>query len=180
MCPTIDLPDDLFGDLQRLAIPFVDREPADVIRRLVRVGATAADSASEPLSAHRVRAIASGRSGHPSLPAGELASRGVVRDAAGGGLLASGVTIPNGLRLRLNYRGRLLPAVVRQDRIWIADQPFVSPSAAAIAGAATLGFDNVTLNGWWYWEYEDPAQAGQWRRLMTLRGETEVRRRKRR
>lgn len=33
--PTIELSDDIYAKLERLARPFVDREPADVIRRLV-------------------------------------------------------------------------------------------------------------------------------------------------
>jgi hypothetical protein len=184
MAPRIEIPDDLFGELQRLAIPFVDREPADVIRRLVAAAASAAARGSTSLGASTASSTGriAGTDPVAAPSAGASAAPNLARDSSqtAGGLLASGVTIPNGLRLRLNYRGKLLPAQVREDRIWIADQPFLSPSAAAIAGAAILGFDHATLNGWWYWEYEIPNEPGQWRRLMTLRKDAEVRRRKRR
>jgi hypothetical protein len=40
MSRSISVPDDLFTRLERLAQPFVDREPADVIRRLVDLADT--------------------------------------------------------------------------------------------------------------------------------------------
>ena len=35
MTKTVAIPDDLFAQLASLARPFLDKEPADVIRRLV-------------------------------------------------------------------------------------------------------------------------------------------------
>lgn len=43
--PTIELPDDVYAKLEQLARPFVDHEPADVIRRLV--DASSAEHAGE-------------------------------------------------------------------------------------------------------------------------------------
>jgi hypothetical protein len=185
MPTTIQIPDDLYVALQRLAIPFVDREPADVIWRLVREdqsvsGEQLASSASttagratgrEPSRTRRPPSSAIGRP-----PEGPSATRGA---REGGGLLASGVTIPNGLRLRFNHKGKILPGRVRDDRIWVGDRPYVSPSAAAAAAAIALGTTGGALNGWYYWEYEDPAAPGEWRRLENLRKEGERRRRRR-
>ena len=94
------------------------------------------------------------------------------------GVLASGTAIPNGLELRFNYKKKLLPAVTREDRIWIGDTAFDSPSAAAVAAAELLGFPGRSLNGWWYWEYQNDGH--HWRRLSGLRDRARVVRRKRR
>lgn len=146
--PTIELSAELYRALQSLAVPFEDKSPEDAIWRLIRERQMPDTSASPARLA--------------PLP--------------GPGLMSAGVLIPEGLKLRFNYKGRLLPAEVRDSRIWIGDRAFSSPSSSAVAAAATLGSPSRSLNGWWYWEYED---KGTWRRLAQLRKAGQTRRRKR-
>lgn len=148
MMPAIEISNDLYRALQSLAIPFEDKTPADVIARLIR---------ERPQSHEAVR---------PSEP-----------PSATGGLAVGGVVLPNGLALRFNYRRKLLPAQVREDRIWIGDKAFTSPSAAATAAADQLGYPGRSLNGWWYWEYEDSDK--RWHRIRGLQRFRKERRRRR-
>lgn len=94
-----------------------------------------------------------------------------------GGLVSSGAVIPNGLKLRFSYKGKELRAEVRDSRIWIGDASYLSPSSAAVAAAARLGFPGRSINGWFYWEYE---QDGSWKRLRDLRRSDGVRVRRKR
>ena len=87
------------------------------------------------------------------------------------GLTSRGGTLPDGLAMRLNYRGKFFHTHVKDSRIWVKDKAFRSPSAAAQAAAAALGFPKKSLNGWHYWEYED---HGKWRRLGDLRDKQQV------
>jgi hypothetical protein len=87
------------------------------------------------------------------------------------GLSSRGGTLPDGLPMRLNYRGKFFQTQVKDSSIWVKDKAFRSPSAAAHAAAAALGFPNKSLNGWHYWEYED---HGKWRPLGDLRNKQQV------
>lgn len=147
MTPAIELSKETYKLLEALAKPFQDKSPEDVIKRLIEA-----------------------YPGEKSAATGHVETNGM-------GLMASGAVIPNGLELRFNYRGKVLSAVTRGDRIWIGDRSFQSPSAAAVAAAEQLGFPGRSLNGWMYWEYNED---GQWKGLGRLRGHEKVKHRQRR
>jgi hypothetical protein len=147
MVPTIEVSTELYRALQSVGVVFEDKSPEDVIWRLIKDRQA---REIKPLAASQVLAV--------------------------GGLMAKGVLIPNGLKLRFKYKGHVVPAEVRDGRILVGDVAFGSPSSAAEAAAAALGWSRRSLNGWWYMEYED---KGTWKRLDSLRKTRETRRRKR-
>jgi hypothetical protein len=148
MMPAIEISNDLYRALQSLAIPFEDKTPADVIARLIRERPQNVEGAPSP---------------QPPV--------------ATGGLAVGGTVLPNGLRLRFNYQGKLVAAEVREDRIWIGDKAYTSPSSAATAAADQLGYPGRSLNGWWYWEYEDDGE--RWHQIRRLQRTRKARKRRR-
>ena len=92
--------------------------------------------------------------------------------SAAEGMNSRGGFLPNGLRLRMRYkRGPFFYADVRDGSIWIGDQSYGSPSAAAAVVARESGARRwyPRLDGWKYWEYEFPAGSGAWHSVNTLR-----------
>lgn len=84
-------------------------------------------------------------------------------EARGDGLHVKGVHMRNGLNLRKRFKGRILEAEVRGDKIYYDGKSYTSPSGAAVAAAGT------NVNGWRFWEYFDET-AGGWKSLSDLRG----------
>ena len=99
------------------------------------------------------------------------------------GLSTGGTVIPNGLRLRMRFRGTdYTHAEVREGKIWVGKKAYDSPSAAANALAeahGTKGRRRASLNGWRHWEFEIPKGSGRWRKLESLRSPWHIRRRRR-
>src|ERR1700761_6135600 len=122
MMPTIEVSGELYRALQGAGAMFEDKSPEDVIWRLIRERQTRDAAQSSGTSTTAPVAASSAESAQESR-----------------GLMSAGVLIPGGLNLRFNYKGRLLPGVVRDGRIWIGDRSFTSPSSAGAAAAATLG-----------------------------------------
>ena len=134
---TIQIPDDIYARLQHHAVPLED-SAADVIVRLL-------DTIEHP----------------PLQPQSSQASNG------GGDFFSKGGRIPNGTKLRANYKGRLFYAEIRHGTIWLDGNAYESLSRAIIAVARSVGTRNPSLNGWKYWEYEGP--DGIWRPVEQLR-----------
>lgn len=126
----------LIKELGRIAIPFEETSPEHVIARLIREH-----------TAQNPRAKAE---------TGQIASEGVV---------ASGVVIPNGSRVRGVYRGRPAEGEIRDSRFWVGGQSYSAPSAAAVAAAEMLGAKGGAINGWYWWEIEVPPGSGKWQTL---------------
>jgi hypothetical protein len=67
------------------------------------------------------------------------------------------------LRLRAEYKGRVVRARVRRDgKVRFGGKTYTSPSVAA-----AVACQRSTCNGWWFWHYE--RAPGDWVRLDTLR-----------
>ncbi len=150
MSPKIEVSTDLYVALRTLMEPG-DRTPSDVIWRLVQ------DRHAQ-------------RTDPPTL--------GWVIEPSEG-LSAGGTVIPNGVRLRMRFRGsEYTYAEVRDGKIWIGRKAFDSPSAAAGAVAQSRGAKGTaaSLNGWLYWEFETPRGSDRWRPLDSLRAPWQLRR----
>ena len=80
----------------------------------------------------------------------------------GGIHLRYNVSLPQGTRLRMKYRGELHYGDVRGGRIWVNEKPFNGPSPAAVE--ITSG----NVNGWNYWEVLFPGSTN-WVKIMSLR-----------
>jgi hypothetical protein len=83
------------------------------------------------------------------------------RDSSGF-LYCRGGKIPNGTKLRIQYKSRTMEAEVRGGYIWIEGNRYDSPSDAARA----VGYGSV--NGWNVWEYYDEPDR-KWYALDQLR-----------
>jgi hypothetical protein len=79
-----------------------------------------------------------------------------------GFLYCRGGKIPNGTKLRIQYKSKTTVAEVRGGYIWIEGNRYDSPSDAARA----VGYASV--NGWNVWEYYDEL-AHKWHTLTWLR-----------
>lgn len=82
------------------------------------------------------------------------------------GLVARGILIPNGLRLRKVFKGRLIEAEVKDDAIEYDGHSYTSPSKPACVATGT------SVNGWKFWEYFDETSAS-WQPLEALRSSTQ-------
>jgi len=134
---TIHLSDNTFEKLKALAIPFEDKDPEDVILRLIKH----AESSSR-VARSRIESVTL------NGPEADLVSH------AG--------RIPHGSQLRATYKGRQYNAEVRDGRVdWNGDR-FSSLSSAAIAVIQSTGSKRPTENGWRFWEVKTP-QSGRWR-----------------
>ena len=65
------------------------------------------------------------------------------------GLHVKGVHLIKGLKLRKKYKGRMLEAEVKDDRILYNGKSFTSPSGAAVEATGH------PVNGWRFWEFFD-------------------------
>jgi|SRR6267378_1516241 len=76
-----------------------------------------------------------------------------------------GVLLPNGLRLRKRYKGKLYEGSVKGNTIRLEgfEKEFYSPS---VAGIEVTGYN---VNGWRFWEYLADPEADLWRPLEELR-----------
>lgn len=79
-----------------------------------------------------------------------------------GFLYCRGGKIPNGTKLRIQYKSKTTEAEVRGGYIWIEGNRYDSPSDAARA----VGYASV--NGWNVWEYYDEPDR-KWHALDRLR-----------
>jgi hypothetical protein len=122
---TIELPDHLYQRLEKLAIPFEDKLPADVIERLI-------DEAN-----------------------GDTTRSSQIRRIGGSSVSSRSGTIPHGTRLRKRYKGHDFEAEVRDGKIWLDATAYSSPSQAANAAANSIGMDAASINGWTSWEFLD-------------------------
>jgi hypothetical protein len=73
-----------------------------------------------------------------------------------------GVILPHGTELRATRGGRMYNARIENGAILYNGTPYKSPSTAA--GAIT----GNSVNGWTFWEYQEPAKKG-WLLLASLR-----------
>jgi hypothetical protein len=136
---TIEVSPGVYSELEGLARPFEDRNPEDVIVRLLR-------ECKEKMQ----------RSTSTDTPNTE----------DGGGLATGGTVLPNGLKMRFSLYGKRYETELRSGRIQVGTRAYDSPSSAAAAAAAYLGYENRSLNGWYYWEFQD--EQGTWKRLRNL------------
>ena|SRR5713226_587269 len=86
-------------------------------------------------------------------------------DESGGLRTQEGALLPNGLKLRKRYKGKVYEGEVKGDVIRLDgfEKQFNSPS---VAGIAVTGYN---VNGWRFWEYLADADANRWRPLEELR-----------
>lgn len=124
--PAIQISDEVYRRLQALAIPFEDKEPEDVIRRLLDLA-----------------------------PADKPSTAGLVVDV-GADLVSHVGRLPHGARLRARYKGREFEAEIANGRVLWNSRSFDSLSSAAVATIQSTGTKRPTENGWRYWEVEDP------------------------
>jgi hypothetical protein len=157
MMPSIEISADLYVALKTLMHP-EDRTPSDVIWRLVEKHQVIR---TEPTSRER---------GFWQIKPSE-------------GLHSANITIPNGLKLRGQYkRSDFVYAEIRDAKVWVGTESYDSPSAAAGGVARSLGASGAatSINGWKFWEFESPNGSDRWRPLDSLRAAWETHRRDRR
>jgi len=96
----------------------------------------------------------------------------------GEGLHASGMTLPDGAKLRSRYRAKFFLATVEEAKICFAGRKYDSPSGAARAVLAQQRVRGAAgnVNGWKFWEMECPTDSGQWKRLDSFRKPWQVKR----
>ncbi len=140
----IEVSDDTFAKLQKLAVPFEDKTPEDVIKRLMAAG----DQRAKGSRGRRNEV------GNGSL--------------VGSALFAHGGSIPHGTELRAVYKGKEYLAVVKDGSLVWDGRSFSSPSKAAVAVIQRTGSDRTGEDGWRFWKYEAP--DGNWKPLDDLRG----------
>ena len=122
---TIEVPDDLYKELEKRAIPFEDKEPADVIRRIIdypRIGSAETDESTCD---------------------------------NGSDLHCRGGMIHHGTRLRKTYKGHSFEAEVLNGKILLNGNSYLSPSEAANAAVCSVGPQSSSINGWIFWEFLD-------------------------
>ena len=84
-----------------------------------------------------------------------------IRYENGSALTSKGGELPNGLGLvSRSHKGRRYEAVVNNGKIWLNEQPYPSPSAAAYA------ITKHPVNGWSFWGI---MRLGKWEPLTELR-----------
>ncbi len=135
---TIQLSDETYRRLQALARPFEDKEPEDVMRRLI---ALVEQPAERQLSETTLEGLSS-----MSEPGRPLATH-------------SG-TVPHGAELRARYRGQEFYATVLDGNVVWDSRGFSSLSAAAVAVIRSAGSRRPTENGWRFWEVR--VGDGEW------------------
>ncbi|MBX3257469.1 MAG: DUF4357 domain-containing protein [Chitinophagaceae bacterium] len=79
-----------------------------------------------------------------------------------GGMSVKNVFLPNGMKLRKQYKGKVHKALVKDGFIALNEHQFTSPSGAAVFVAKNQ------VNGWKFWEYFD-SRDKKWKMLETLR-----------
>jgi hypothetical protein len=125
--PTIDVSSEVYRRLQAIARPFEDREPNDVIARVL----------------NDLEAVAAPPKN------GEVGARGDLVSHVG--------SIPHGSRLRARYKGREFLATVENGRVLLNGRTYESLSKAAVAVIRSTGSNRPTENGWRFWEVQDPS-----------------------
>ena len=141
--PTIEISSETYEALGRIARPFREKEPEDVIVRLIREATS--HSPAGNLSAPRQH-----------LPVG---SRPVSSHAG---------SVPHGSRLRAHYKGRVYEAEVIDGRVHWNGSDYDSLSSAAVAVIRSTGSSRTTENGWRFWEVL--CEDGRWTSAGDLRG----------
>ena len=125
--PTIEVSPEIYRRLQAIARPFEEREPNDVIARVLNdLDAVAAPPKN-----------------------GEVSARGDLVSHVG--------SIPHGSRLRARYKGREFLATVENGRVVLNGRTYESLSKAAVAVIRSTGSNRPTENGWRFWEVQDPS-----------------------
>lgn len=132
--PTIQISEKTLTRLKKQVIPFEDREPEDVIIRLLEL--------TEKENKYHLNEI------HTSTTGADLVSH------AG--------RIPNGSKLKANYKGREYFAEVQDGRVVWRDREFSSLSKAAVAVIQSTGSSRPTENGWRFWEVKKPGEV-EWK-----------------
>ncbi len=125
--PTIEVSSEVYQRLAALARPFEEREPNDVITRVL--------NDFEALAA-------------PSRDAS---------DNGKGALISHVGSIPHGSRLRARYRGQEFLATIENGRVLWNGRAYESLSKAAVAVIRSTGSSRPTENGWRFWEVQDPS-----------------------
>lgn len=83
-------------------------------------------------------------------------------DGPGEGFALRGLTLPNGTKLRVGYKGQLHTAEIRDGR-WIDEHGVEHQSPSAAASSIT----QTNVNGWRFWEVKRPSDT-DWRKLDSL------------
>ena len=82
--------------------------------------------------------------------------------------VGGGVTLPHGTKLRMAYNGRQYEAEIA-DGFWLVEgERYNAPSAAAYAVARTKAGNPAHINGWIYWEAQEPGTSA-WISIESLR-----------
>ena len=139
----------------------------DALRLLLGMGRGASDF--RPITA------SSGANG--ALPA--LPSQGEpLSSIPKGSWVRQGVVLPPGTELRMERGGRPHLGEIKDKRWVFYEQPFKSPSAAALYIARDIcGEDAVAFNGWLFFDVRLPHEKN-WQPLHSLREQTRRRRRR--
>lgn len=131
--PTIKISQKTFNLLQQIAIPFKDKEPEDVIIRLLK-GSGETKSSVKVDSDSKKKADLVSHSGR----------------------------VPDGSKLRATYKGQEFLAEIRNGKVLWEGREFSSLSRAAVAVIQSTGSDRPTENGWRFWEIKSPGY-NKWR-----------------
>jgi hypothetical protein len=78
-----------------------------------------------------------------------------------------GLSLPHGTALRMEYNRHIHEGQVVDGRWLVEGQLYDSPSAAAVGVARTKNGVQTTLNGWHYWQVQQPG-SNRWVQLKYL------------
>jgi hypothetical protein len=147
---SVVIPDSLYKRLQKHARPFED-QPADVIDRALDALETTEGGGSRGIFVEEVHAR-------------DRKLKALTEEEREIHLVSHAGPIPDGTRLRAQYKGKeYLADVVPGAVIW-EGQRYKSVSEAAIAVIRSAGTPRTTENGWRFWRYFDEV-SGEWRPL---------------
>lgn len=85
------------------------------------------------------------------------------------GWSAKDVYLPNGTKLKMQYKGRVIEGEIADGRWKVAGVFYTSPTGAAKKAAliADPSYDGYAMNGWHYWQVLKPGMA-EFRTLSSL------------
>lgn len=136
---TVQLSEETYRRLQALARPFEDKDPEEVIQRLL---------------------VVAERSGDQQFGDGASQSGADSISETGQALGTQSGSVPHRAELRARYKGREFEARVDNGRVIWNGRSFSSLSAAAVAVIQSTGSRRGTENGWRFWEVR--VDGGKW------------------
>ena len=128
-----------------------EEAPNEALRRLLKLAASALPAIEPP--AVSLPPVGNG--------AGEAVSVPVMSIAGTRPWMDSGVALPHGTLLRMEYGGETFEGKIVNGEWEVRGKRYDSPSGAACALATTRKGKKTSLNGWIYWSVKRPGDT-QW------------------